>query len=216
MRLNTAPLATIAVGMALAIAACGGAEPEPAPGPAPGPDPDPEPTPRIEVSPRSGTPATDITISAAGFEPGARIAIGVGPPQSEYEVFTHVAADATGRVRTTVNVPDWVEAGRDYLFVASPVGSDEKAISEPFRVTAGDTDEHPDEHVEVTGVLTDEGVECPVLRTDDDDLYTLTGEIGAYEPGDRVTIEGSITEVSICMQGTTIDVEKITGQAPGL
>ncbi len=61
----------------------------------------------------------------------------------------------------------------------------------------------------VRGVLTAEGVECPALRGDDGILYTLAGKTEGFEIGDRVRVEGTVAEMSICQQGTTIDVKKI-------
>jgi hypothetical protein len=68
----------------------------------------------------------------------------------------------------------------------------------------------PGAEITVTGMLTDEGVECPALRSDDGRLYTLaTRDLGSFHSGDRVTVEGTVAEVSICMQGTTIEVKAI-------
>lgn len=61
----------------------------------------------------------------------------------------------------------------------------------------------------VTGTLTSEGVECQAMRADDGTLYTLTGELGAYAPGDRVRVEGEPAMFSKCMQGQTLNVKRI-------
>jgi tetratricopeptide (TPR) repeat protein len=63
--------------------------------------------------------------------------------------------------------------------------------------------------VEVTGRLTGEGVECPALRAEDGTLYTLTGDLAGFGPGDRVRLTGRVAETSICMQGTTLAVDSI-------
>lgn len=65
------------------------------------------------------------------------------------------------------------------------------------------------ESVTVTGTLTDEGVECRALRGDDGALYTLTGDLKKFKTGDRVTVTGTSAEMSTCMQGTTIAVQRI-------
>lgn len=65
--------------------------------------------------------------------------------------------------------------------------------------------------VKVTGVLTDEGVECPALRGDDGQLYTLTPrDLQGFKVGDRVTVKGKVAEISFCNQGTTIEVRDIS------
>ena len=61
----------------------------------------------------------------------------------------------------------------------------------------------------VTGKLTNEGVECKAMRGDDGKLYTLTGDLKGFRLGDRVKVTGRIAEMSTCMQGTTLGVEKI-------
>lgn len=70
-------------------------------------------------------------------------------------------------------------------------------------------DRNPPEVVRIEGRLTDEGVECQALRTDDGDLYTLTGELHNFQPGDRVYVEGTVATLSTCQQGTTINVRRI-------
>ena len=64
--------------------------------------------------------------------------------------------------------------------------------------------------IAVTGTLTNEGVICRALRADDGTLYTFrrSGLIDGFQPGDRIRIEGTISEISICQQGVTIDVTK--------
>lgn len=59
------------------------------------------------------------------------------------------------------------------------------------------------------GELTDEGVECPAFRGDDGEIYTLVGDLGDAETGDRVRIVGTPVEVSSCQQGTTIEIIEI-------
>lgn len=60
------------------------------------------------------------------------------------------------------------------------------------------------------GRLTDEGVECPAFRTDDDELFTLTGDLGGFSPGDQVRIVATPVAISTCMQGTTVAVVEIS------
>jgi hypothetical protein len=75
---------------------------------------------------------------------------------------------------------------------------------------SGNTHETMSEPVTIEGVLTDEGVTCPAMRGDDGELYTLAGDIGDLQPGQRVRVTGEVAEMSICMQGTTIEVGEIS------
>ncbi len=61
----------------------------------------------------------------------------------------------------------------------------------------------------IKGKLTDEGVECQALRTENDELYTLVGDLKGFGVGDNVCVSGTIAEISFCMQGTTIAVSWI-------
>lgn len=61
----------------------------------------------------------------------------------------------------------------------------------------------------VAGTLTDEGVECPAMRDDSGRLFTLSGNLHGFGPGDTVIVDGTIAEMSMCMQGTTIEIQGI-------
>jgi hypothetical protein len=61
----------------------------------------------------------------------------------------------------------------------------------------------------IQGQLTDEGIECPALRSEGG-LYTLAGDTGGFEIGDEVCVCGAVADVSFCMQGTTITVTHIS------
>jgi len=64
----------------------------------------------------------------------------------------------------------------------------------------------------IKGKLTDEGIECRALRTENNKLYTLVGDLKEFSTGDEVCISGTIAEISFCMQGTTIAVNWIGKQ----
>lgn len=64
------------------------------------------------------------------------------------------------------------------------------------------------------GVLTDEGVECQAFRSEDDELFTLIGDLEGYSVGDKVIVCGTIAEISPCMQGTTLVISYIGKKTP--
>lgn len=168
----------------------------------PGTPPPGEPT--ISIAPRQGAPGEEVRITASGFPATSSVVIGFGPPQSEYSELSRVQTDAQGSVSTSVAVPSWAESGRDYVWVVADPSTRPRAISDPFQVT-GD----PRAGVAVEGRITAEGVECPAMRDDADRLYTLAGAPDWVQTGQRVRVEGTIAEISICQQGTTITVEQI-------
>lgn len=66
------------------------------------------------------------------------------------------------------------------------------------------------DRIDVTGTITNQGAECQTLRGDNGQLFSLTGNLRGFGPGDRVRVRGRVAEMSFCMQGTTIDVRLIT------
>lgn len=59
----------------------------------------------------------------------------------------------------------------------------------------------------ISGVLTNEGINCPALRDDAGKLYTLLGDLGGFDDGDRVLIRGTAgVDNRICNQSETIQV----------
>lgn len=175
-------------------------------------DDDPAPSPTLEVSPSSGAPESEVLLEGRHLPPRERVGIGAGPPASEYEVFDHSTTDDRGALEVSARVPSWAEPGDSVVFALDLPGESGSVLAEPFRVVtkAEEEEEPPSDEIAVTGALTDEGVECPALRGDDDRLYTLTGaDLGELQAGDRVRVRGSVARFSYCMQGTTIEVREI-------
>lgn len=66
----------------------------------------------------------------------------------------------------------------------------------------------------VEGRISD-GVECPVLTTPDGDVWSLSGDRGAFASGDYVEIEGEQADASFCMQGKgTLIIDSIEAKDP--
>ncbi len=99
------------------------------------------------------------------------------------------------------------DPGRQALDEAPGKAGDEAHSEEAGEAPAGG-------ELKIIGRLTDEGVECPALRGDDGELYTLTGGTGGFAPGDRVEVVATPVQISFCMQGTTVKVRQIQA-APG-
>jgi LysM repeat protein len=71
------------------------------------------------------------------------------------------------------------------------------------------TDADYDLFVTIRGRVTDEGVECTAIRGSDGRLYTLAGKADNLRPGDRVEVVGRRAEASFCMQGITLEVQRL-------
>lgn len=160
----------------------------------------------ISVSAGYAAPGERLSIRASGFPPDEPVEIGAGPPQSEFEIIARPRSDSRGGVQQALELPSWASKHRELVFVAQTLDGRISAISDPILTVeqsgGGDA-------IRVTGQLLD-GVECPALRSDDGTLYTLAMPDGQeYQTGDRVEVWGAEAEASICMQGTTLEVQRI-------
>lgn len=162
----------------------------------------------LSVSPDRGLPGQLVTLSGSNFEPNAQVRIGVGEPESEYRVIETARASADGDIRIQTEVPEWADRGEDLVWTM--VGADgAQAYARGFDVEASAMGGPETDIYRVSGVISNEGVECPTLRSDSGELYALAGDIGRFGPGDRVKVRGTTPEMSYCMQGTTLAVEEI-------
>ena len=158
------------------------------------------------VSPRAAAPGAEVAVQWTALAPDSTIMIGFGGLGSGYEIVGESPTDANGDFSVAVPVPSWAESGGTHFFFVGYTDGQPVGISDVFHVT--DTDGT----LRLEGRITDEGVECTAMRSENDDLYTLTGDIGALSPGDSVVVEGTIAEMSVCQQGLTIAVTEIRGR----
>ena len=162
---------------------------------------------RITIEPTRGVAGARIIIRAAGFRPNSMVRLLAGRTSYSLKVYSQVRVNELGRVRTRVQVPAWARPGQTFFFGIESANRRTRAVSEPFRV-ARPIEEDSSERIDATGVLRD-GAECPILRTDEGDVYSLVGDLQDFGSGDRVRIVGRTVEVSICSRGTTVDVRRI-------
>ena len=155
------------------------------------------------VSPRAGAPGSEVTVQWTGLAPDGTVVIGFGGLGSGYEIVGESPTDANGDFLVAVPVPSWAERGGTHFFFVGYADGQPVGISDVFHVTDAEGT------LRLEGRITDEGVECTAMRSENDDLYTLTGDIGAPSPGDGVVVEGTIAEMSVCQQGLTIAVTEI-------
>lgn len=173
--------------------------------------PPPPPPAGVEatVSPSSGAPGSIVQVSASGFRASATLRLLAGSDASSLQEFQQVTTDASGRANVSVRVPAWAATRGTLVFAFETLDGRLRALSGTFRVTTAP--QPPAPTITVRGTLTREGVSCQAMRGDDGALYTLAGDVPrSMRPGDRVRVVGRVAEVSICQQGTTISVERIT------
>lgn len=89
--------------------------------------------------------------------------------------------------------------GAALLFI-SPVGAPSEAQERGWQKR---------QRITIIGTVTNEGVECTAVRATNGRLYTLAGRPAGLRSGDRVQVKGTRAEASFCMQGITIDPQRI-------
>ena len=164
--------------------------------------------PGVALSVAEGAPGSEVTLKAAGLPGNTDIAVSAGPTPRDMRALATARSNERGDAFVTVKVPPKPEDGDTLAFALETADGRVRLVSGPFKVTNAPPAPPP---MVVTGTLSKEGAECPTLRGDDGKLYSLTPrELGAFGPGDRVTVEGAPVDTSTCMQGATIAVTKIT------
>lgn len=156
-----------------------------------------------QVSPMSGPPGTEVTVFTENLPLQAKVHLGVGATRTGFEALHEAEQGMWGEVSGTITIPETAPWDRAVLLVAfdaifAPIG-----LSAPFHVTRADG------ILQRTGVMTDEGVECPAFRDADGYLYTLIGDLGGLAAGDSTVVQGRYVETSVCQQGTTIEVVRV-------
>jgi hypothetical protein len=160
--------------------------------------------PAIVFSTPEAVAGAELTITATGLPGETAVTVAAGPSPADARRLAEAKTDRRGTVIATVAVPEAPADGADLVFIVETADGRARIVSAPFRVAP------PEAAVTVTGTLSKEGVECPALRGDDGKLYTLSPpDSGAFGPGDRVTVAGTVAEMSTCMQGTTLIVTSI-------
>jgi hypothetical protein len=160
--------------------------------------------PVVLVSVPQAPSGATVTLQVRGFPGEAELDVSAEPAGGKAEVVAHGVTTDRGEAFIDVVVPKAPEDGENLVFVVATADGRVTVRSELLSVVAAGA------AVSVTGTLTKEGVECPAMRGDDGKLYTLLPkEIGKLGPGDRVHVEGSVAEMTICQQGTTIVVTRL-------
>lgn len=163
----------------------------------------------LTVSPTQAAPGAAVTLTASGLPGQSGVKLGFGPPGEDYAVLATGVTSDRGTVEQTVAIPDNANPGETVVFTAETDDGRVRLISGPVTIVAAGPP--PGTRVEITGTLSNEGVECPALRGDDGKLYTLTDpSSGGFRPGDRVHVAGEVAGMSLCMQGIPLTGTTIT------
>lgn len=94
--------------------------------------------PSLTFTPSSGSPGTPFQLMATGLPPNAEVEIGLGPVDSEFEIFDSAQTDDAGVLNREVTLPDWLDVNGDWVFVIDYNQGEVRLISDPFTVTGVD------------------------------------------------------------------------------
>jgi hypothetical protein len=157
------------------------------------------------VKPMSGPPGTQVAVSWVLLPAVTPVQIGVGALRVGFEVVKQVMTDRAGHFADTVVIPEWAEAERAHNFVVLDLYFRPLAVSGTFHVTG------PNGLVARTGTLGESAGGCRLMRVEGVD-YALAGDLGDFDAGDTVTVEGDIPDEQSCPQGVTMAVRTIRGR----
>jgi len=87
----------------------------------------------VSIRPESGAPGTTVTVYASGFPPGSQVQLGIGPPESEYNVVANREIGASGQLNTTVQISPQIVPPNERVVVV--VLNGDVTVSEVFSVT---------------------------------------------------------------------------------
>lgn len=92
----------------------------------------------LQVSPVRGIPGARVQLSLTGFPPEARLDLGAGRVNSEYDVIGEVVTDQDGKLETTARVPDFAQPGDAWVFAAADPEKGIKVLSNEIEIIEGD------------------------------------------------------------------------------
>lgn len=103
--------------------------------------PETQPMREVSIRPDSGPPGTTLTVFVSGFPSGAQVQLGLGPPESEYDVVATREIGDDGELVATLTVSPQIQPPNERVAVV--VLDNEETISEVFTVTEGQVEPTP-------------------------------------------------------------------------
>jgi hypothetical protein len=148
-------------------------------------------------SPASGPPGTTVAVKWEYLPAITPMRIGVGAQRVGFEVLKEVLSDDKGVFADTIKIPEWASVNRPVMLIVFDFYFNPLAISSAFQVTdANGLLVRTGRLQESTG-----GSSCVELLTTENDHYWLTGDTGAFVPGDRVVVQSRVGSPTACGRG---------------
>ena len=163
----------------------------------------------LGVTPMTAPPGAPVELRAVGLPADVKVVIAFGNLRGSPEAIATGTANERGVLKQTVKVPAGTNPGSSGVFIVETADGRLRLASEAFKID--EPGPPPGTKIDVTGTLSNEGVECPALRGDDGALYTLTDPIaGGFRPGDRIHVTAKVAGMSTCIQGIPLTGATIT------
>jgi hypothetical protein len=144
----------------------------------------------LSVNMTSARAGETVRLTGVGFPAVTMVEIGIGPVDSEYTLIASAQAGADGRFTTNVAIPDYVDSGQQWVFVA--VANTSQVLTNPILIEESDDTSSPPV----------EGVNVPVNgligRTY---MYLIAVEDGG-QSGPQVGCNDSVIPVVIDIEPT--------------
>ena len=160
----------------------------------------------IELSPRLGPPGTVVSVRASLLPALTPVQLVIGGTQSGFEGLALGQTDADGNFDGVAEVPSWSKRDQLHRFIIFNLYfSTVLAESMIFHVTDADG------VVVREGDVGSPGTECTTLEGNDGERYRLIGATDELEAGDRVVVEGVLSESDEgCGEGLSLDLTLIS------
>lgn len=104
--------------------------------------------PDVSIEPAEGPPGASVRLQSSGYAPNLPVEIGFGRVDSEYDIIAQASTDENGVIDRRVSVPNFAQAGVEYVFVVLPSDTRSEVISNIFTVT--DNGEQIDPQVNIS------------------------------------------------------------------
>lgn len=156
-------------------------------------------------SPSNGPPGTTVAVSWQYLPALTPMRIGVGAQRVGFETLKDVLSDKDGEFADTIKIPEWAGTNRPVHLIVFDFYFRPLAISSAFHVTDGNG------MLVRTGRLQEAGGSCAELLSNENQLYWLTGDTGAFQPGDRVVVQAKLADPAACGRGERDVVLQVAG-----
>ena len=118
--------------------------------------------------------------------------------------------DDKGVFSDTIQIPAWASVNRPVMLIVFDFYFNPLAISSAFQVTDANG------MMVRTGRLQASTGPCAEMVSTENDRYWLTGDIGAFQAGDRVVVESKLGSPAACGRGERDVVLEVVGIRRGI